>query len=187
VNDGARQLAAIDMDDLNNGMLEMDDVRDQAPDFTAMFTSLLNVMAIQETKERAKFAKQQASQARSAQIMSSTSSTTATKRAADSQDSTSSANKRLKTDDAPSPPFDARTPPNQLTIAENPHLTNTTDKSGRSIEYKDEESTRKLLCNTIMSTTSLLRRDFRVINWQRGGARVELFQTFYLNLDPANL
>jgi hypothetical protein len=88
----------------------MDDVRDQAPDFTAMFTSLLNVMAIQETKERAAFAKQQASQASSAQIMSSASSTTDTKRAADSQNSTGSAKKRLKYNNSPSPPFDARTP-----------------------------------------------------------------------------
>ena len=59
VVDGARQLASVNMDDLNNGIVGIDSVRRQlTPDFLGTFKSLLNVMAIQESKECSKQAKQ---------------------------------------------------------------------------------------------------------------------------------
>ena len=47
------------MDDLNRGVIRIDDVsKTLAPKFTATFGSLLSVMAIQEVKEQAKRAKE---------------------------------------------------------------------------------------------------------------------------------
>ena len=47
------------MSDLNNGVIDIDDVTDiLAPKFIATFSSLLSVMEIQGSKERAKLAKQ---------------------------------------------------------------------------------------------------------------------------------
>jgi len=59
IADASRQLAAVDMQDLNSGHIRLDTVRKTlAPDFLHTFKSLLAVMAIQETKQRAKDARE---------------------------------------------------------------------------------------------------------------------------------
>lgn len=170
VAEGARQLAAVDMADLNSGVIDIDDVRKKlAPDFLATFSSLLSVMAIQEVKERAKQAKQDKQDNRVDSQMSF-GSTTSLKRPLESPDS--SAPKRTKTaSNAPSPASEPKTP-DQPTHPSDPNFT------GTSIESKDEEHTKKLLSLLLMNTMSILEADFRRITWLRSGYKVELNQTF---------
>jgi hypothetical protein len=163
VAEGARQLAAIDMARLIDGTMDIDDVEDLAPTFSAMFKSLLNVVSIQDSKERAKAAKL-ASQAISR------------KRAAESQDSKGTT-KRLRTKSPQSSPPGAGSTPDRPTVPQDADFSIKTDKSGYSIEFKDEESTRKLISNMLSCTTSTLRREFRLITWPDTEAKVELFQT----------
>jgi hypothetical protein len=156
------------MDHLNTGLMEADDVKKVAPDFTSMYTSLLNVMAIRETKQRVRKA-QQASQASSLPT-SSNMTTTTKKRPLDTQADGGDA-KRVRTGhtpDRPTKPVDA-------------NFTNTTDKSGDSIEYKDEEHTKELVTLLLMNTMSVLESRFRRIEWQKSGRRVELGQSSVLS------
>jgi hypothetical protein len=170
VAEGSRQLAAVDMNDLNSGVIDIDHVRKRlAPDFLGTFSSVLAVMSIQEIKERAKFAKQ-ASQPDS-QVTSSQLTTTSRKRPPPSP--TSSSSKRIKsTADTPSPRSEPKTP-DQPTHPSDPNFT------GASIESKDEENTKKLLCMLLMNIMSVLEAEFRRITWQRSGYRVELNQTYF--------
>jgi hypothetical protein len=169
VREGARQLAAVEMNDLNSGLVDIDDVSNHlAPKFTATFSSILSVMEIQEIKERAKRAKQ-ASQPESEPPASGS---TITSRKRPPQSPLSSAPKRAKpAADEPSPPSEPKTP-DQPIYPSNPDFT------GASIESKDEENTKKLLFDMLRNTMSVLEADFRRITWQRSGHRVELSQTF---------
>lgn len=168
VDEGIRQLASVNMDHLNTGQMEADNVKRVAPDFTSMYTSLLNVMAIRETKQRARKA-QQASQVSSIPS-SSNMTTTSLKRPSDSQEYAGDA-KRVRTGNTPDRP----TKPVDATFS------NTTDKSGNSIEFKDEEHTKELITLLLMNTMSVLESEFRRIEWQQSGRRVELCQTSVLS------
>lgn len=159
------------MDELNNGVIRIVDVRKRlAPDFLGTFKSLLNVMAIQETKERAKLIKE-ASQASSFP----TSSGAALKRGGASQSPTFSA-KRIRTSISPSPLPEPRTP-DQPTYPADPDYTG---DSSLSIASKDEENTKKLLHAFLSDVMSVLEGEFSEITWHRSGSIVELSDTYLL-------
>lgn len=163
----ADQLASVDMTDLNDGIIEIDDVRKRlAPDFVGTFSSLSSIMEIQETKERAK----QAKQARRTISLADTSETTL-KRAAEPSVATFPAKRARPTSNTPSPPSEPKTPDNP-THPSDPNWT------GASIESKDEENTKMLLKLFLMNTMTALEADFRRVLWQRSGYRVELCQTY---------
>jgi hypothetical protein len=162
VDEGVRQLAAVNMDDVNKGLIEIDDVGDiLAPKFATMFASLLNVMAVSETKQLAKKKKldKQALKIQSASA----------KRPADSEIFPESS-KRIRVKKS-------MTPLDQSTLPQDPHYTGGTDKSGKSIEYKDEESSKQLVFDLLRNSMSALGGDFRRIGWQKDGHRVELVET----------
>jgi hypothetical protein len=171
VEEGARQLAAVDMKELNNGLIDIDDVSNRlAPKFSATFSSLLTLMEIQEIKERARISKE-ASQTNS--IPSSSDATaTLTKRPAE-YDPVSTAKRIRRSSNAPSLPPEPTTP-DRPTHPSNPDFTGTSTLSTAS---QDEENTRTLLKNILLNTLSILEADFRRILWQRSGYRVELCQT----------
>lgn len=58
VDDGVRQLSAIEMDDLNSGVFPKDRIKRVAPQFEGTFKALLRVMSLQDRKEREKTAKE---------------------------------------------------------------------------------------------------------------------------------
>ena len=59
VSEGAKQLGAVDMNDLCSGDIDIDEVRKEfAPDFVQTFKSLVTIMENQETKLRIKEAKE---------------------------------------------------------------------------------------------------------------------------------
>ena len=58
VDDGVRQLTAIEMDDLNSGAFQKDHIKHVAPQFEGTFKALLRVMSLQDKKEREKAVKQ---------------------------------------------------------------------------------------------------------------------------------
>jgi hypothetical protein len=153
------------MKHLIEGLIEIDDVTDVlAPKFASMFTSLLNVMAVRETKQRAR----QQNPARASQTSSVPVSSTSTvrKRPADSQAS-SIEPKRARTGNTPD------RPPNPV----NPDFSHGTDKSGNSVEFKDEEHTKKMISLMLMNTMSVLGGDFRKLQWLESGVRPELYQS----------
>jgi hypothetical protein len=152
------------------GRIEVDDVADTlAPKFATMFTSLLRVMAIQESKERAKKERQEQQAFKASQASAST------KRSADSQATIIPA-KRARIDSDYSQP-EPLTPSDQNVIETEATFTGGTDKSGRSIEYKDEESSKQLVYDILRNTMSALGVDFRRIGWQKSGNRIELVET----------
>jgi len=170
VVDGARQLASVNMDDLNNGIVGIDSVRRRlAPDFLGTFKSLLNVMAIQESKERAKQAKQ-VSHASSIPVPSGP---TTLKRTAGSQGPEIPAKRARPTSKTPYPRPEPRTP-DQPT---HPHDPDFTGASSLSAASKDEETTKKLPFEVLGDTMSVLEADFRSIKWHRSSLSIELFQT----------
>jgi hypothetical protein len=167
VAEGVTQLKAVDTSRLIDGTIEIYDVEDLAPKFTVMFESLLNVASIQDKKARAKASKLQASQASTVR--------TSSKRPAESQDLAGTA-KRLRTESSQSPAPSPGSTPDRLTVPEDPDFSTGTNKSGRSVEFKDEESTRKLLSNMLSCTRRTLGREFQLIKWPQTEAKVELFQ-----------
>jgi hypothetical protein len=58
VDDGVRQLSAIEMDDLNCGVFPKDRIKRVAPQFEGTFKALLRVMSLQDKKEREKATKE---------------------------------------------------------------------------------------------------------------------------------
>lgn len=166
VAEGARQLSAVEMNDLNSGAVEMDYVRKKlAPDFLATFQSILDVMSIQEMKQRAK----QLRQAHSIPVSSGTSSTS-TKRTA--EDSVAANPLKRTRADGPSPSqiSEPRTP-DQPTHPSNSNWTGGTEES------KDEENTKALLKEILTDSMNVLEIDFKKLRWQRSGYRVFLFHT----------
>jgi hypothetical protein len=178
VEEGARQLGAVEMSDISTGKVDIDDVIDSiAPKFGATFTALLSVMEVQERKQLAKEAKP-ANQARS--MVASSGSTIIPKRPSPSPTSIGPppAKRSKSAYDPPSPSHQPRTP-DQPTNPSNPNLTSST------ICSTDESHTQKLLYQLIMNTLGTLRSEFRTIAWQRSGYKVELTQT-YLSSLPYN-
>ena len=179
VAEGARQMAAVDMNDLNSGAVDIDEVKSLAPEFTTTFISLLGVMEIREMKQRAKEIKQ-------AGQMSSIPSSSGTivtnlKRSTDSQAPVLHPKRvRATNDDTPPPRPEPRTP-DQPTHPSNPDLT------GGSTESKDEENTKKLLIDIVRNSMSVLEAGFRKILWQRSGCRVELSQSYSVSAVPADI
>ncbi len=152
------------MGDLYSGVIDIDDVSNiLAPKFTTTFTSLLNVMVIQEMKDTDR---QMRIAAQQEQIHVSSSK----RPAAESLDE--NASKRSRGTRRPSSPTPEPKTPDQPTVPQNPNWT------GSSIESKDEENTKKLLFDVVRNTMGVLESGFRRITWQRSGYRVELFQTF---------
>lgn len=164
VAEGVRQVAAVDMTELNSGKIEISDVRRLAPDFQVTFKSLLRVMEIQETKEH----KKQATQPKSSMPVSSQPTIAGQKRPP--QSPVSGPAKRTRQDSS-SPPSEPKTP-DQPTYPADP------DYTGLSIESKDEETTKKLLFNLLGDSMSVLEEGFTRITWQRSGHRVYIGQTF---------
>ena len=166
VTDGARQLASFEMSDLNTGVVKMSEVRKRlAPDFVVMFQSLLDVMSIQESKQRAKEATQlDASQA--------SSTLTVIGKRPRSQESTNPPTKRMKPSYASPPsPRPEPTTPDQPTHPADPDFT------GGSIESKDEENTKMLLNHFLMNAMTVLDSEFLELPWQRSGHTVEITHT----------
>jgi hypothetical protein len=165
VAEGVRQLEAVNTSRLIDGTMEIYDVEDLAPKFAVMFESLLNVASIQDKKARARASKLQASQASTVR--------TSSKRPAEDLAGTA---KRLRTESSQSPAPSPGSTPDRLTVPEDPDFSTRTNKSGRSVEFKDEESTRKLLSNMLSCTRRTLGRESQLIKWPQTEARVELFQ-----------
>lgn len=167
IADGAKQLGSVDVIDLNSGVIDMDIVRKKlAPDFVVFFTSLLDVISVQEKKQRAK----QASEQHSIPALSGSTITAARKRPPQSP-VTSNPPKRTKEANDSSPCSEPKTP-DQPAHPSNP------DWTGGTATSKDEENTKMLLKHLLVNTMSSLEADFRRIAWQRSGYRVELVQTF---------
>ena len=134
VEKGARQLGAVDMNDLCSGDIDIDEVRKEfAPDFVQTFNSLLTIMENQETKLRMKEAKVE-SQLSSQSFSSSTNTDTILS-------SAEVASSRTKSSaDTSSEP---RTP-DQPTHPSNPKW------SGSSAASQDEEATKQLLSSLLI-------------------------------------
>jgi len=58
VDNGVRQLTAIEMDDLNSGVFRKRHIKGVAPQFEGTFKALLHVMSLQDKKEREKATKE---------------------------------------------------------------------------------------------------------------------------------
>jgi hypothetical protein len=58
VDEGVRQLSAIEMDDLNSGVFRKNNIKRVAPEFQGTYKALLRVMSRQDKKERENMAKQ---------------------------------------------------------------------------------------------------------------------------------
>jgi hypothetical protein len=151
------------MNALSGGDIDIDDVSHYlAPKFVHTFTSLLNVMEAQETELRNKQA-EQASRLNS-QLNRASSSITSPRFIVDSM-STASATFSLsepRTPDQPIHPSDPKW-------------------NGSSTASKDEEATKKLLSNLLSDTMLILESDFRRIQWQQSGLKVELVPTCFLH------
>jgi hypothetical protein len=170
VEEDARQLAAVDMTQLNNGIIDIDDIRKRlAPDFLGTFSSLLTLTEIQEIKERAKLSKEAS---HSSSITSSTVTVTL-KRAAEN-DPVTSVKRMRASSNVLSPTPEPRTP-DRPTHPSNPDYTGASTLSTVS---QDEENTKKLMYNLMFNTITMLEKDFRRITWQRSGYNVELCQTY---------
>jgi hypothetical protein len=159
------------MNDLNNDVITIDDVRKRlAPDFYGTFSALLTLVEIQEMKQRAKLAKEES---QTSSVITSSAATVKSKRAADDQ-RTSISNKRMRPPKTvPSPPPEPKTP-DRPTHPSNPDFTGASTLSTTS---KDEENTKELLSQLVLNTLGVLEMDFRQITWQRNGYKVELSQT----------
>lgn len=170
VADGAKQLGSVDMNDLNNDIITIDDVRKRlAPDFHGTFSALLTLVEIQEMKQHAKLAKEKT---QTESVPTSSTTTVTLKRSADDQPSIST--KRMKPSrTVPSPPPEPTTP-DQPTHPSNPDFTGASTLSTTS---KDEENTKELLSQLILNTLGILEMDFRQITWPRNGYKIELSQT----------
>jgi hypothetical protein len=168
VAEGAKQLGAVDMNDLCSGDIDIDDVRKEfAPYFVQTFKSLLTVMENQETKLRMKEEKER-SQLYSQSVSSSTTTDAVPPGVASSRTKSSA--------DILSEP---RTP-DQPTHPSNPKW------SGSSTASQDEEATKMLLSLFLSETMTILEADFRRVHWQKSGLRVELAQTLPLYLPRAD-
>jgi len=123
---GAKQLGAVDMNDLCSGDIDIDEVGTEfAPKFVQTFKSLLTIMENQETKLRMKESKEK-SQVTSQSVSSSTNTHTI--------QPTPNVRTTSSTDTLSEP----RTP-DQPTHPSNPKW------SGSSAASQDEEATKKLL------------------------------------------
>ena len=152
VFEGGRQLAAVDANALRCGDIDIDDVSNRlAPKFIHTFKSLYNVMVAQETKLRIKQAKQ-ASQFDTTQISTSTD-------ISQNQSPSIPSSNEPRTPDQPTHPSDPKW-------------------SGSSTSSQDEEATKKLLYSMLSDTMTILESDFRKIQWQRSGLKVEILQTY---------
>jgi len=175
IADGAKQLGSVDIIDLNSGVIDIDEVRRKlAPDFVVFFTSLLDVISVQEKKQRPKQVSKQNS-------VSAWSGSTITARKRPPQSPvTSKPPKKTKETNESSPYSEPKTP-DQPANPSNP------DWTGGTATSKDEENTKMLLKHLLVNTMGVLEADFRRITWQRSAHRVELVQTFIplsLNLRP---
>jgi hypothetical protein len=163
VAEGAKQLGAVDMNDLCSGEINIDDVRKKfAPDFVQTFRSLLTIMENQETKLQMKEAKER-SQSNSQSVSGSTSTDALPSGVAS------------RTQSSPDISSEPRTP-DQPTHPSNPKW------SGSSTASQDEEATKKLLSRLLWDTMTILEADFRMVNWQKSGLKVELTETLLLHL-----
>lgn len=170
VEKGAKQLGAVDMNDLCSGDIDIDEVRKEfAPDFVQTFNSLLTIMENQETKLRMKEAKVE-SQLSSQSLSSSTNTDTIL-----SSPEVVSSRTKSSADTSSEP----RTP-DQPTHPSNPKW------SGSSTASQDEEATKKLLSRLLSETMTILEADFRRVQWQKSGLKVELAETLLLHLHGAD-
>jgi hypothetical protein len=167
-----KQLGSVDIHDLNNGVIRISDVRRRlAPDFLGTFNSLLDMMGIQETKERLKLAKQE-SQGSTLPPSSSTMNTTL-KRAAESQEPPNPSKRLKEESNTSSAQVEPTTPDNPT----RPSDSNLTGESTLSTTSKSEEHTRKLIIDVLRDTMSVLEEEFQAIRWQGSGHEVELCRT----------
>ena len=163
MREGARQLGSVEIDDLRNGSVELEDVmKTLAPYFLDTFQSILDVISIQEMKQRAK-------QQRQANTTSASSAPA--KRTAEDQPSDNPSKRTRAASQSSSPTSQPKTP-DQPTHPKNP------DWSGGTEESKDEENTKALLNETLTDSMSVLESNFRRLTWQRSGRKVELFHTY---------
>ena len=174
VEEGARQLSAVDAVQLNNGTFDMDDLDTIAPKFVVTFTSLANVMEVHEMRDRARAARHAVTAAKQAASARSVSDPARApgKRVPSSPVSANPA-KRLRVPDKSK----ASSSDSRYETPERPAKSSDPDYTGGTIESKDEEYTKKLVHQLFVNTMASLGKDFRRIQWQRSGRNVELCQT----------
>lgn len=179
-------MQAVEMTKLNSGDMEMKTVKSTlARDFHSVYSSLLDLMAVQESKEEKKQKVQESQEKKNQQVLSSsppsssaaTSSSTITvaglKRPPTSPRIGSS--KRMKAADSPAPESEPEPKtPDQPTHPRNP------DYTGDTVTSKDEDITRQLLIRVVYDSLSLLETDCTRISWQQSGNKVELCETYLL-------
>jgi hypothetical protein len=162
VDEGAKQLGAVDASGLSSGDIEIEHVRKKlAPDFVPTFKSLSSVMVAQETKLQIKEARQ------ACQISQPVSS-------------------QLQTDTTLPPTAPSAELPVEPSTPDQPSHPVDPKWSGSSTASQDEEATKKLLFNLLSDTMTMLESDFRKIIWQRSGLNVELAQTYYKTHSPTD-
>ncbi len=176
--EGARQLASVEIDAFKNGVVEIGDIRRRlAPDFVGTFRLLLNVMSIQETKQRAKELRKSSSLPSSLDP-----SSTAIKR---SMEDVSSKNPTKRTRTAGQSPLPLSEPktPDQPTHPRDPTW------MGSTSESKEEENTKALLKQILTDSMVFLDVEFSRLLWQRSGHKVDIFHTYapFLNPVPKDL
>ena len=161
-----RELAAVDMDLVQQKRITEDDVAELAPHFTHTFDSLLGVMTLQEIRlqKRAE---------RDAKVGASMETTSTIKIGQKRTLPTSFASmpeKRRRTEGDSKVPEQPKTP-------DQPTYPVDSRYSGSSAESKDEPHTRELLADFVKDTLLALKADFKQLNWLHSEHLVELGRT----------
>jgi hypothetical protein len=157
------------MEAVKLGKIEMDDVQEQlAPNFYGLFRSLLNLMTIQEKKERDKREKERS---KGTSVAAPPTTAGVKRRANEDYEVTA---KRVRSSSSATL-LAGPTTPDQPTRQSDPFYSLGT----LSTTSQDEEGTKTLLFQTLSYTMSALQREFRRIIWPQSPCILEIFETWY--------
>jgi hypothetical protein len=166
VDSCCRELAAVDMDLVQNKHITEDDIGDLAPHFTHTFNSLLGVMTLQDVRLQRRADRE----AKASALADATSTPTIGQKRAPPTSVASKPGKRSRTE-GDSKMSEHPTTPDQPTYPVDSNFT------GSSAESKDEPHTRELLEDFLKDTLLALKTDFKRLVWLNSTHIVELGKT----------
>ena len=177
--DGVKQLSSVDMDKVRSNELKLSTISKKlAPQFGNMFSSLLDVVAEEEKKKRAK-AEKEARQPELQASMTSSAGSSQKRRRLDSPDQSESV-KRTRGVDESSAQANIPTTPERLTVASDPNFSRGTVDSSMTVASKDEEFTRVLMNDFLRGAMTVLENGFTDITWAGNNSNnIELVHSYW--------
>ena len=171
-----KQLTSVDVKKLVSRELDMDTVNFKlAPHFSMMFSILLDVMAVEESKKRIK---RETARRQSQSQTSATSTDSIQKKRLPRSPTQPESSKRTRTGESSTKETETAKTPDRPIFPLDPNFTSSTTGSGATDESKDEENT-KMLMNTFLINSMIVLGDaFLDIIWARGGIPIELVHSY---------